>query len=79
MFSVGEYWDSSTSKVVDWINGAGGKSQAFDFPLRYVLQAAVKSNNYASMGYLVPGVLGKMPTHAVSRNACLPMHITYVI
>jgi len=65
-FSVGEYWDSSTQKVVDWINGASSKSQAFDFPLRYTLQSAIKSNNYASMGYIVPGVLGKMPSHAVT-------------
>lgn len=65
-FSVGEYWDSSTSKVVNWINGAGGKSQAFDFPLRYTLQAAIKSNSYSSMGYLVPGVVGQNPSHAVT-------------
>lgn len=65
-FSVGEYWDGSTALVTNWIDGTGGKSQAFDFPLRYILQAAIKSNNYVTMGYIVPGVLGQNPTHAVT-------------
>ncbi len=66
VFSVGEYWDGSTSLVTKWIDGTGGKSQAFDFPLRYTLQAAIKNNNFASMGYSVPGVVGQNPTHAVT-------------
>lgn len=65
-FSVGEYWDGSTSLVENWIVGTGGKSQAFDFPLRYILQAAIKANNFGTLGYQVPGVVGIDPTHAVT-------------
>lgn len=66
IFSVGEYWDSSTTKVVNWISGTGGKSQAFDFPLRYTLQSAIRNNNYAGMGWAMPGVIGQNPSHAVT-------------
>ncbi len=66
IFSVGEYWDSSTTKVVNWISGTGGKSQAFDFPLRYNLQSAIRNNNYAGMGWAMPGVIGQNPSHAVT-------------
>ncbi len=53
-------------QVSNWIDGTGGKSQAFDFPLRYVLQTAIKNNNYATMGWALPGVIGKNPSHAVT-------------
>lgn len=66
VFAVGEYWDSNTANVVNWINGASGKSQAFDFPLRYTLKAAIQGNNYASMGWALPGVIGQNPSHAVT-------------
>jgi hypothetical protein len=66
VFSVGEYWDSSVSKVTGWIQGTGSKSTAFDFPLRYTLQSAIKNNNYGSMGPYVPGVIGQDPSHAVT-------------
>lgn len=66
VFSVGEYWDSSVSKVTAWIDGTGSKSQAFDFPLRYILQAAIKANSYTTLGWAVPGVIGVNPSHAVS-------------
>jgi hypothetical protein len=66
IFSVGEYWDSSVSKVVNWISGTGSKSQAFDFPLRYTLQSAIRNNNYGGMGWALPGVIGQNPSHAVT-------------
>jgi alpha-amylase len=66
VFSVGEYWDSSTSAVRNWISGTGSRSQAFDFPLRYVLQNAIRYNSYSSMGWTVPGVVGQDPSHAVT-------------
>jgi alpha-amylase len=52
-------------QVTSWIDGTGGKSNAFDFPLRYTLQNAIKSNNYGAMGWAVPGVLGVNPSHSV--------------
>lgn len=66
VFSVGEYWDSNANNVNNWVLGTSSKAQAFDFPLRYVLQAAVKANNYASMGWALPGLLGKNPSHSVT-------------
>jgi len=66
VFSVGEYWDSSVSKVTGWIQGTGSRSQAFDFPLRYSLQSAIRNNNYGGIGPYVPGVIGQDPSHAVT-------------
>jgi len=63
-FSVGEYWDSNTNNVVNWIQGTGGRSNAFDFPLRYALQSAVQGNNYNGM-CCPPGVLGADKLHSV--------------
>ncbi len=54
------------AQVTGWIDSAGGYSQAFDFPLRYTLQSAIKNNNYASLGWAVPGVIGSNPSHAVT-------------
>lgn len=53
-FSVGEYWDSDTEKLKNWIQSthtsiAGKKinpSAAFDFPLKYNLKEAFVKFNY---------------------------------
>lgn len=49
-FSVGEYWDGSYDNVVGWINGTsnGGsiQSAAFDFPLKYGINATFGSSNW---------------------------------
>jgi alpha-amylase len=37
-FSVGEYWDSNTGNVNNWVNTVGNSS-AFDFALYYTMQA----------------------------------------
>jgi alpha-amylase len=66
VFSVGEYFDSSVSLVTGWIQGTGSRSQAFDFPLRYTLQSAIRNNNYGGIGPYVPGVIGKDAAHAVT-------------
>lgn len=55
-FSVGEYWDSNAQWVVNWIDGTGGRSSAFDFPTRYTLRDAIRGNNFASL-YTLPGVM----------------------
>lgn len=55
-FSVGEYWDGNAQAVVNWIDGTGGRSAAFDFPARYILRDAIRGNNYGSLSSL-PGVL----------------------
>ena len=73
-YITGEYWDSDKNKVNNWISGTGQKSQAFDFPLRYTLQSAIKGNNYASMGWQLTGVIGLNPSHSVTF---LDNHDTY--
>jgi len=62
-FAVGEYWDSNTQNVVNWIQGTGGRSNAFDFPLRYALQSSIKNNDYNGM-CCPPGVLGADKLHS---------------
>jgi alpha-amylase len=74
IFAVGEYWDSNVNLVSTWIDNTGSRSQAFDFPLRYTLKDAISKNNYASMGWMLPGVIGKNPSHSVTF---LDNHDTY--
>ncbi len=56
MFAVGEYWDSCNysgyhldknqdshrQRIINWIDGTGGPSTAFDFTTKGTLQEAVK-------------------------------------
>lgn len=53
-------------QVNNWVLGTGSKSNAFDFPLRYVLQSAIRNNNYASLGWTLPGLIGANPSHSVT-------------
>jgi len=55
-FSIGEYWDGNAQNVINWIDGTGGRSSAFDFPARYALQSAIKANSFGGLNPL-PGVL----------------------
>jgi alpha-amylase len=49
-FSVGEYWDSSYDNVTGWINGTKRddaiQSAAFDFPLKYGINASFGSSTW---------------------------------
>ena len=57
--SVGEYWDGSINNVKAWIDGAGKKSAAFDFPLYYsALQPAFNNGNYGVLANN-PGLTGQ--------------------
>ena len=83
-FSVGEFWetcnysgdgslsydqDHHRQRVVDWCDQAKGKSAAFDFTTKGILQEAVGKNE---LWRLVddkgrpPGVLGVWPSHSVT-------------
>ncbi len=48
-FSVGEYWDGSPEAIQNWIDGTGKTSAAFDFPLKFKLNAAISSNQYSEL------------------------------
>jgi len=52
-FSVGEYWDGTTSKVKAWIDGTkvNGtiQSAAFDFPLKYYINDAFGNGNWSAL------------------------------
>ncbi|XP_050222177.1 probable alpha-amylase 2 [Mercurialis annua] len=82
IFSVGEYWDSCNYKgshleynqdshrqrVINWIDGAGQLSAAFDFTTKGILQEAVKGQFWRlrdSQGK-PPGVMGWWPSRAVT-------------
>ncbi|KAG6644687.1 hypothetical protein CIPAW_08G070100 [Carya illinoinensis] len=82
IFSVGEYWDSCNyndhgldynqdshrQRIVNWINGTGQLSTAFDFTTKGILQEAVKGQFWRlrdAQGK-PPGVMGFWPSRAVT-------------
>ncbi len=44
-FSVGEYWDNQEN-TQNWINGTNKASAAFDFPLKFNMNAAISNSHY---------------------------------
>jgi alpha-amylase len=71
-FSVGEFFDGERQKLADWIDRAGGKCAAFDFPLRFRLYDACTRDDYGNLrsnnfGRVVPnGLIGYWSSHAVT-------------
>ncbi|KAJ0087302.1 hypothetical protein Patl1_09456 [Pistacia atlantica] len=82
MFCVGEYWDSCNyngqgldynqdshrQRIINWIDGTGQLSAAFDFTTKGILQEAVKGQFWRlrdSQGK-PPGVMGWWPSRAVT-------------
>jgi len=71
-FSVGECFDGDRQKVTQWIDAAGGKSTAFDFPTRYLLYDATAGDDYGRLrsvngGRVVPGgLIGYWPSRSVT-------------
>ncbi len=60
--SVGECFDGCRQRVTDWIDSTGGRSTAFDFPLRFILLDACVHDYYGRLrtvnaGRVVPGGL----------------------
>jgi alpha-amylase len=76
-FSVGELWtdlnlndvNPHRQKIMDWINATGGKSTAFDFTTKGILQQAVQYNEFwrlkASDGK-PQGAIGWWPAKSVT-------------
>lgn len=74
-FTVGELWDNldlnnvnaHRQQIVDWIDDTQGKSAAFDFTTKGVLQAAVNNQYWRlNIGGGAPGVIGWWPSRAVT-------------
>ena len=82
-FSVGEYWDTMSysgsgldgnqdghrQRTIDWVDQTGGKSAAFDFTTKGILQEAVRDGSYwrlADSRGKPAGVLGHWPARAVT-------------
>uniref|UniRef100_A0A2N9FLH0 Alpha-amylase n=1 Tax=Fagus sylvatica TaxID=28930 RepID=A0A2N9FLH0_FAGSY len=82
LFSVGEYWDSCNynghgldynqdshrQRIINWIDGTGQLSTAFDFTTKGILQEAVKGQLWRLRDPLgkPPGVLGLWPSRTVT-------------
>ena len=78
-FSVGELWPDITGdyyascsganyhrqKLMDWIDGTGARSAAFDFTTKWQLQLAVDRTEYWRMG-CIPGAIGWWPAMSVT-------------
>jgi len=74
-FSVGELWNGldinnvnpHRQEIVNWIDGTSGKSHAFDFTTKGVLQAAVNNEYWRlSINGAPPGVIGWYPSRSVT-------------
>ncbi|MBR5673264.1 MAG: chitobiase/beta-hexosaminidase C-terminal domain-containing protein [Muribaculaceae bacterium] len=59
-FSVGEYWDGNQAAVKKWVDGTKVdgvvQSAAFDFPFRYVIQAAANNNRWTNLASSTKGL-----------------------
>ncbi|MCC6420221.1 MAG: alpha-amylase [Gemmataceae bacterium] len=70
--SVGEFFDGDRQKVTDWIDATGRRSTAFDFPTRFLLFEACRTDCYDRLrscngNRTVPGgLLGFWPGRAVT-------------
>lgn len=62
-FSVGEYWDSNTGNIDNWVNGAN--SSAFDFALYYTMQTFC---NDTSGGGNVADILDPTKSYAAKNS-----------
>jgi len=61
--------DKHRQDTVNWINGTDKESTAFDFTTKGILQEAVRNTQYWRLkdsNGKPPGLLGWMPTHAVT-------------
>jgi len=81
-FSVGEYWSSLAygdqgmeynqdfhrQQLVDWVNQSEGKSTAFDFTTKGILQEAVNGQLWRmiDLNGKAPGMIGWLPAQAVT-------------
>ena len=67
--SVGEIWDPDRQVVMNWIDATGGKSMAFDFPTRTLLQAAIDQRLFSVLKTIdgIPtGAIGWWPSMCVT-------------
>lgn len=53
-FSVGEFWDGY-DPIVNWINGTGKESAAFDFPFKYAVKEAFDKNDMSKLVWQANG------------------------
>jgi alpha-amylase len=70
--SVGECFDGDRQKVTNWIDSTEGRSTAFDFPTRFLLNDACRNDDYGSLrsmngNRVVPGgLIGYWASRAVT-------------
>jgi alpha-amylase len=70
--SVGEFYDGDRQKLTNWLDAAGGRSTAFDFPTRYLLYEACLHDDYGRLRSVngqrtVPaGLIGFWPSRSVT-------------
>lgn len=74
-FSVGEYWDGYDN-IVNWIEGTGKQSAAFDFPNKYAMNEAFGGGNYGSLMWK-RGSLDQ-PAGLIHSDIYQPYAVTFV-
>jgi alpha-amylase len=67
--SVAEVWDSDRQVLMNWIDATGGRSMAFDFPTRTLLQNAVDQRSFSQLKTIdgkPTGAIGWWPAMSVT-------------
>jgi alpha-amylase len=67
--SVGEVWDNDRQVTMNWIDATGGRSMAFDFPTRTLLQAAITQRLFSELKTIdgkPTGAIGWWPAMCVT-------------
>jgi alpha-amylase len=71
ILSVGEFFDGDRQKITNWIDDTRGRSTAFDFTTRFLLQSAFRHDDYSNLRSAgnrpIPGgLIGFWPSRAIT-------------
>lgn len=75
-FSVGEYWDGYDN-IVNWIEGTGRTSAAFDFPFKFALNDAFSTMDFSKLMWKRNGSLDQ-PAGLIHMDTYQRYAVTFV-
>lgn len=75
-YSVGEYWDGYDN-IVNWIEGTGRQSAAFDFPFKFALNDAFSSMDFTKLSWARYGSMNQ-PAGLIHMDTYQRYAVTFV-
>lgn len=75
-YSVGEYWDGYDN-IVNWIEGTGRQSAAFDFPFKFALNDAFSQMDFSKLSWKRNGSLDQ-PAGLIHMDTYQRYAVTFV-